>query len=74
MFAVKAAKVAIEMRFKLLISIPNPNMSTPKYIGWRNILYIPTVIRGAPGLGIGETRKEGRNAMYAKAKTVNAPT
>jgi hypothetical protein len=33
MFADKAAKTAVEMRLKLFISIPNPNMSTPKYIG-----------------------------------------
>jgi hypothetical protein len=34
---------------------------------------MPTVIRGAPGFGIGETLKDGRNAMYAKAKIVTAP-
>ena len=35
---------------------------------------MPTVINGAPGLGIGETLNEGRRAMYAKAKIVTAPT
>ena len=33
---------------------------------------MPTVISGAPGFGMGETRSEGRKAMYAKAKIVNA--
>ena len=33
---------------------------------------MPTVINGAPGFGMGETRSEGRKAMYAKAKIVNA--
>ena len=33
---------------------------------------MPTVINGAPGSGMGETRSEGRKAMYAKAKIVNA--
>jgi hypothetical protein len=73
MLAERAIKAAIERRFKLLISIPKPNINTPRYIGWRNQLYIPTVISGAPGFGIGETLKEGRSAMYAKAKTVTAP-
>ena len=34
---------------------------------------MPTVISGAPGFGIGETRREGRKARKAKAKTVSAP-
>ena len=62
------------MRLKLFRSIPSPNISTPRYIGWRNHLYIPTVIKGAPGFGIGETLSEGRSAMYAKAKMVTALT
>ena len=33
---------------------------------------MPTVINGAPGFGMGETRSEGRKAMYANAKIVNA--
>ena len=33
---------------------------------------MPTVINGAPGFGMGETRSEVRKAMYAKAKIVNA--
>ena len=33
---------------------------------------MPTVINEAPGFGMGETRSEGRKAMYAKAKIVNA--
>jgi hypothetical protein len=74
MLTESATNAAIERRFKLLISIPRPNIKTPRYIGWRNHLYTPTVIRGAPGLGIGETLKEGRRAIYAKAKIVTAPT
>jgi hypothetical protein len=58
----RAIKTKIEAKLMLLISIPTPNIRTPKYIGWRNHLYIPTVIRGAPGFGIGETRNEGRKA------------
>ena len=73
MLAERATKAAIERRFRLLISIPSPNINTPRYIGWRNQLYIPTVIKGAPGFGIGETLKDGRSAMYAKAKIVTAP-
>jgi hypothetical protein len=73
MLTESATNAAIERRFKLLISIPKPNINTPRYIGWRNQLYMPTVIRGAPGFGIGETLKDGRNAMYAKAKIVTAP-
>ena len=34
---------------------------------------MPTVISGAPGFGIGETRREGLKAIKAKAKTVSAP-
>ena len=73
MLTESATNAAIERRFKLLISIPKPNINTPRYIGWRNQLYMPTVIRGAPGFGIGETRKDGRSAIYAKAKIVTAP-
>ena len=62
------------MKLKLLSSIPSPNIRTPRYIGWRNRLYMPTVINGAPGFGIGETLSEGRSAMYAKTKIVTAPT
>ena len=58
----RALKIKIETKLRLLISIPTPNIKTPKYIGWRNHLYIPTLIKGAPGFGIGETRSEGRNA------------
>ena len=43
-------------------------------MGCRNQLYIPMVINGVPGFGIGETLSEGRSAMYAKAKMVTAPT
>jgi hypothetical protein len=58
----RAIKIKVEVKLRLVISIPTPNIKTPKYIGWRNHLYIPTVIKGAPGFGIGETRNEGRNA------------
>ncbi|MFM1952047.1 MAG: hypothetical protein RJA33_841 [Actinomycetota bacterium] len=34
---------------------------------------MPTVMRGAPGFGIGETRNEGRKAKKAKANTRIAP-
>ena len=69
----KAIKAITETKLKLLISIPKPTMSTPKYMGCRNQLYMPTVIRGAPGFGIGETLKDGRSATYAKPKTITAP-
>ena len=57
------------MSSKFLSTIPAPIKRTAKYIGCRKYLYIPRVISGAPGIGIGETLNDGFKLKYAINRT-----
>jgi len=56
------------------MNIEVPNKTTAKYIGCAIHLYIPAVISGALGLGIGETLTDGLSAINAAITIIAAVT
>ena len=68
----KTTQIMIDTKLKLFNRKAAPINRTPAYIGCLNHLYMPLTISAAPGLGIGEMRREGFKAMYAAIKMAMA--